>query len=213
MRYFSILILFLSGNVFGQLVNGGSGHLSIGNAWLNSSHIGEIVPNGLIPSSSLFIGGGGHGVFNGFLIGGEGGAMLSGVISNETHAANQTSVYGMFDFGYAHAWKEAMVFYPVVGVGRGMSILNYDNSMGDESRYQTNRMFLKFELNLDLFGLFRKETSDRFGFKTGISLGYLMNPMSEQWTNFSGSQLFVPRNSLEGVYLKLKFGGGGFSVK
>jgi hypothetical protein len=208
-----LFALLISSYSFGQLVNGGGGHFYIGNAWVNQPHMGELVSAPSSQFSSLLVGGGGHGVFNGFLLGGEGGALLSGNVTDGTYTAKQITGFGMINLGYMHPIKESMLFYPLIGIGNSTTYLDYNDETGQIGRYQTNGLLMKVELNLDLFAFFKESGSQRYGFKTGLSIGYVMNPSPNDWSTASGQDMYIPQNRLEGLYVKLKFGGGGFQVK
>lgn len=208
-------------------ISGGAGHFFIGQAWMNYDNLNtmfkespyhyatnlsiaeSIEPDNTFQSPTMMIGGGGFAVIKNFLIGGEGGVLLPSEINNISYhpSARLASGYGLLTFGYMFPLNDKMVLYPTVGMGYGGSVLTQDYGF-EEREFTSEQVFLQAELNLDLFP-FRHLS----GLKTGLSIGYMLNPNSTPWESKDGLNQPIPTHLLNGVYLRLTIGGGGYSVK
>lgn len=211
-------------------ISGGAGHFFIGQSWINYDNLNRMFvdplynyatnlspvppteePENTFQSPTMMVGGGGFGVINNFLIGGEGGVLLPSELSNRTYHPNASlaSGYGLLKFGYMFPLNDKMVLYPTVGMGYGGSILTQDFFGVEEREFTSEQVFLQAELNFDLFPF-----SDLSGLKTGLSVGYMFNPYSTPWTNEEGGfSRTVPAHLLNGFYFRLTTGGGGYSIK
>lgn len=231
-RIFSLTLVVLSTGIMAQStsISGGAGHFFIGQSWMNYDNLNRMFvdqlynyattlspvtpieePENTFQSPTMMVGGGGFGVINNFLIGGEGGVLLPSEIINRTYHPNASlaSGYGLLKFGYMFPLNDKMILYPTVGMGYGGSILTQDFFGVEDREFTSEQVFLQAELNFDLFPF-----SDLSGLKTGLSVGYMFNPNSTPWANEEGGfNRTIPTHLLNGFYFRLTIGGGGYSIK
>ena len=199
----------------GPVFSGGYGYFKSGytnidhitiNRYLNSNGIPSISKNGYV------IGGGGMGVINNFIIGGEGGAFAANSSAGALGMAEFSAGYGMFNFGYMLPLKSRFSVYPLFGMGWGGSGLKLKYSSGSEMEFGSSASFIKGEINADWFMHGNAEKYEKAGLLTGISVGYMLQPVSEPWKNKNGAYVDVPAMFMNGFYVKLKIGGGGIGL-
>lgn len=117
------LFIILGSNVLMAQNNGfsgGSGHFYTGISSMNLQTVNDFMQSVQLPSfgnTCLNIGGGGFGMFNSFMIGGEGGAIVASSVSNANGEGSLGVGFGMFNIGYAIPSKSRFLMYPLIGMG------------------------------------------------------------------------------------------------
>ncbi|MGZ3899719.1 MAG: hypothetical protein ACXVNM_07810 [Bacteroidia bacterium] len=195
--------------------SGGTGHFAVGVTYLNFKSVNAFMQTQQMPafgSNCLSIGGGGFGVYNNFILGGEGSAIAPSRVSSGENRAALAVGYGMIQGGYILPLESRLVVYPILGMGWGGSDLKISNSDGGKQTYNSVKVFLNTEINLDMFMKGTKYGS-KAGFKYGLALGYMYNPFTESWTDENGKGANISNSYLNGFYIKLKIGGGGLIVQ
>jgi hypothetical protein len=211
-----LLSCSISGAQQSEAYHGGSGHFFMGNTWMDFGSINPYLKrNGFhkLQNSVLTTGGSGFGVFNNFIVGGEGSVFAANATQSVAGKVSLAGGYGMVHFGYMLPIKSRFLFYPITGMGWGASNLNIENASGIKDRYNNSTFYLKTEFNIDLYANTQNNILVKKGFKTGLSVGYLFNPQSSAWTHENGGSAEFNNTFFNGFYLKLKFGGGGFEMK
>jgi hypothetical protein len=159
--------------------------------------------------------------FGRLVFGGEGQLLFVKEISNDDINGSLSSGYGFMNFGYRINNHSKCNLFPVIGIGGGNSKLklvekDQDLSFGDilsnpnrAVEISTGNVLVNAAINLEYYyrGM---ETS---GFHYGITLGYMHDLSGNGWYMQNNRIQGGPYLSLAGPYVKLKFGGGGFSVK
>lgn len=195
--------------------SGGCGYFKIGYANIDHISINRYLNNNAIPSLSrngYMIGGGGIGVINNFIIGGEGGAFAANKSAGAFGLAELSSGYGMLNFGYMLPLKSRFSVYPLFGLGWGGTELKLNYSLGIEQKFTSSATFIKGEVNVDWFMHGNAEAFEKAGFMSGISIGYMLQPISEPWKSSNASYVDIPATFMNGFYVKLKIGGGGIGL-
>ncbi|MFN7013632.1 MAG: hypothetical protein ACK4ON_05090 [Bacteroidia bacterium] len=193
---------------------GGSGHFSVGTTFLDYSSVNTYLRSKRLPafaSTSLNIGGGGYGIFNSFILGGEGGAVTASSVANANGEASISAGYGMFNMGYALPLKGRFLVYPLIGLGWGGSLFNLKHAGGIEEKYEATKFFISSELNCELFTY--ADENGKAGFKTGFCIGYLFNPQTDPWKERFLGHTSIANTFMNGPYFKIKIGGGGIGYK
>ena len=196
---------------------GGANNINIGG--LNT----RLKNNGYREFSETCIsfGGGGYGLLNRLVIGGEGFGVLSGdrsgVVGSETFKTTLRGGYGLFKLGYVIYKRGGFNIYPAVGIGGGGITLDigkketvpFDDILKSPKRnvqLTTGCLLIDIGVGADyLMILDRKNTGDEGGLAFGVRVGYLAAPYRSDW----GDALDGPDIGFEGFYFRLMFGGGG----
>jgi len=214
--FFFVFVLFTAISAYSQYNSyyGGSGHFSVGTTFLDYSSVNTYLRSKRLPafaSTSLNIGGGGYGIFNSFILGGEGGAVTASSVANANGEASISAGYGMFNMGYALPLKGRFLVYPLIGLGWGGSSFNIKHATGIEEKYEATKFFISSEINCELFSF--ADENGKAGFKTGICIGYLFNPQTEPWKEAIVGYTSLSNTFMNGPYFKIKIGGGGIGFK
>lgn len=213
-----VLGMLSSAFVYSQGFNyyGGTGHFSMGSSVVEMNSVNGYLNSKGLPGFSrncLSIGGGGFGIINNFLIGGEGGAIDPSRVASTTGNAELSTGYGMFNVGYMVPLKSRLMVYAMGGIGWGGSDLTLVDANGKEEKYNARKSFVSTEINLDMYMFGDKESGAKAGFKTGFCIGYLFNPQTNPWSDNNSNYTNIPNTFVNGFYFKLKIGGGGFGIK
>ncbi|MFN4123426.1 MAG: hypothetical protein ACK4GL_09015 [Flavobacteriales bacterium] len=92
----STLLFNASLNAQNKGFSGGSGHFYTGVTSFNFTPVNEFLNTKQLPSfgnTCLTLGGGGFGIFNNFMLGGEGGVVSASSVANSTGEASLTASY------------------------------------------------------------------------------------------------------------------------
>jgi hypothetical protein len=196
---------------------GGANNINIGelNTRLKSNGYREF------SETCISFGGGGYGILNRLVIGGEGFGMStkneSGTVGGETFKTTLSGGYGLFKLGYVVYRKGGFNLYPAVGFGGGGLALEiakretvpFDDILKSPKRHvtlSTGSFLVDIEVGADyLMVLNRKATGEEGGLSFGARLGYLFAPYRSDW----GDALDGPAIGFDGFYFRLMFGGGG----
>lgn len=134
-RLFFATLLLNSVLIYSQKtggVFGGAGHFFVGSTYINFNSLNNYLKSNQLPafsSNCLNMGGGGFGVIDDFVIGGEGGVVSASKVANVNGNADISAAYGMFSCGYVLPIRSKLIVYPMTGLAWGGSglIINYAN--------------------------------------------------------------------------------------
>jgi hypothetical protein len=175
-----------------------------------------------IGSAALTLGGGGGAVLFGHLwVGGKGAGLLTAPFKNARGEALLTGGGGGFELGYVLA-RPRMLIIPYFSLGGFAYNLHVENDSGRPMPLQDvvtlapgetrefRAAFATVELGLRVQRLLFSRTG---GFIGGLEAGLLRSLSAAPWK--SDRYEFVNHSGalLEGVYVRITFGGGGFYFK
>ncbi|MBC8179914.1 hypothetical protein H8E88_02210 [candidate division KSB1 bacterium] len=228
-----ILSLIFSSYAFAQektkKSGGGRGYSIMGLSVLNIDDLNSRLKSAGYPefSNNFFsIGGGGHGIINKLIIGGQGGALLVGEETTKLgkDIFNSTLVggYGFFDIGYIALSKKGFNIYPMLGVGFGGltfkiaedSSPKFDNLLSDPQRsveLNYGGLLLNVSLGVDYLIKFAEDKTGTGGLIVGLQAGYMLAPFTHDWKMDENDVTGGPDIGFNGPYIKFLFGGGGMS--
>ena len=201
--------------------SGGFGYASIGNIHVANRAINQVHRDYNLPEftpSSLQLSGGGFGVIKNFMIGGEGSVITAGSINGPGFNSSLATAYGMVQVGILTSrYRDRVLVYPVVGIGRGVSSYNNKTSAPFfETDYSaiSEQLFMKVELNIAAYPFTLNKKGQHGGLFSSLSIGYLMNPQSASFEAknnqaFPFHQGIGPSPYTSGLYFKICIGGGG----
>ena len=204
-------------------VNGGLGYSMLGTGMLNLSNLNSMLKSNGYPalSENLFMaGGGGHGVINRLIIGGEGYSLLG---DDVVYNGMKQSVYascGFFDIGYIALSYKGLNMYPLVGIGGGemiysikedISSVSFAEILDDPQRsveLKTGGFLLNLGGGINYILSLRRDNPVRGGFLLGVRAGYTLTPFRGDWLmdeiEVSGS----PKTGINGPFISITIGGG-----
>lgn len=180
---------------------------------------------GYPPISDNFatFGGGGHFVVRDFfIVGGEGGGLVSGETNQGNYRVAVSGGYGFFDIGAQVYRRGEFRVYPMFGFGGGgISISITDNrgtSFSDALRnparstvLSTGSFLLQGAVGLDYLLNFSHEPEHAGGILVGLRAGYIVNPLGNYmgWDSDGAPLASAPADVFHGPYVRLVIGGGG----
>ncbi len=202
---------------------GGGGYFSFGVSFLNLDKLNRVLGDNnraQFRSSFLNIGGGGYGVLNRVVIGGEGFGILSQKRDKGSFRSVLSGGYGFFNLGYIIYEGGRLRFYPVIGIGgSGLNLkifevaeVNFKDAVENPKKIfeaSLSSLSVKSELGVDY------KIGGRYGgWVLGLRVGYVFSPIVGDWK--MGDEVVLrngPEVGVNGFYLRLNFGGygGGFS--
>lgn len=180
-------------------------------------------------SDNLFsLGGGGHGMINRVIIGGEGHGLFGGekesTISGETYKTSLTVGYGFFNMGYILYSMDDLNIYPILGIGGGgMSVKiaereapSFDEVLDNPRRISTlssGGFLIKLALGADYLLKLAEDESGEGGLIFGLQIGYTFTPIKGDWQMGEIDVSGGPEVGITGPYIRFMIGGGGKSNK
>lgn len=187
----------------------------------------RLVSNGYKEFSNNFIaiGGGGHGIINKIIIGGQGGTIFGGdetvELGTETFKTSLIGGYGFFDVGYIIYSKKGLNIYPFLGLGGGGLTLkivedsspNFDELLTDPKRSVELNMggfLLNLALGMDYFIKLGGDETGAGGLVVGVQAGYMIAPFAGDFQWEANELAGCPDIGFNGPYVKFMFGGGGY---
>jgi hypothetical protein len=201
--------------------SGGSGFFMVGIQNMDLDELNfALTSNGYPDFHDNFfsLGGGGYGVRNRLVIGGEGHALLQ---SGETtfDGGFRTSIaggFGMFNLGYQVVRTGNLAIYPLIGIGGGgitLSIservtVDFDDVLDDpgrSARLTTGAFVVGGALGADWFVPLGNA---RGGMVIGVRGGYNYSPIETDWDLEGSDVAGGPDVALTGPFVRLSIGGG-----
>lgn len=206
----------------------GMGYFMIGFQNSDIDAIGSRLEDNGYPSLSdrfLTLGGGGQGMINKLLIGGEGHALI-GESTTQNHVKTQISGgFGLFNIGYAAVATKQMRLYPMLGLGGGglsLSLLDksevptFDQVLKNPKRgaqLSTAGFLLSLSLGADYLFIMEENADGIGGLIFGVRLGYMFAPVKGDWLLDDVEISEGPEIGVTGPFIRLAIGGGGWSYK
>jgi len=173
--------------------------------------------NGLpeLNDSLISLGGGGYGIIDRFLIGGEGHGIVKKVTTSELYKTTFTGGYGVFDLGYVLTSSRKFLLYPMVGIGANVvdmqitqkETIDFDDVLNDPKRgihLKQESMILDMSMNASI------ALWNHGGLMMTARVGYIMTPSVSEM-DMNGIEVYnSPEIKMEGLYFSIGIGGGGF---
>jgi hypothetical protein len=188
--------------------------------------------NGFLPTgyptitNQPFVGSGaGYGLFNNFVIGGEGGNIHAGTFTLGNQKVELSGDYGLFSLGYVVVNKKGLLIFPLLGIGS--NTLNVFIHQKDETAtfqaitgepFQSATLHHKTSLvKLSVSGIYNvmgnKSDKGSGGMFIGLEAGYQVAYKSGDWNYENGAITGGPDFSTNGFFIQLMIGGGGVARK
>jgi hypothetical protein len=215
---------------------GGLGYASVGPFFGNIGGLESMLasPTGLglsyaASNTGFLLGGGGGAVLWGHLwVGGKGYSLVNGGFQNSLGSVSVGASGGAFELGYALGGERMLVvpFFGVGGLNRSMSVENdSEQDMLDITRSlapdadgrrviappggsrEFNAPVGTLEAGIRVQRLLFSRSG---GFSAGFELGFLGSIIEPPWETDGYEVTNAEGASLEGVYIRLNIGGGGF---
>jgi hypothetical protein len=170
------------------------------------------------------LGGGGYGIINNFIIGGEGHGLMArnGDNTTRTHRTTLQGGGGAFNLGYIIFSRNNYWLYPYFGIGGETMTLSirsrenppFDDVLTDPNRsstLKTSGLALTAGLGWDyLFNIGGNERNFG-GLGVGFRIGYTYTPFNEGWQLNCSDIGSGPDISITGPFVRMTIGGGGIS--
>jgi hypothetical protein len=201
-------------------VNGGAGHFRFGyanyqmkgmNNWLNYRY-----PQ--LRNDFVAIGGGGYGIINNLVIGGEGLGARGTTVTKDTISITPVIGSGMFNLGYLVYHNHNLLVYPMIGIGGLGASFKFSEVDNPESgtnhvksepyNYSCGSLVLGVLIGADKFFMLKDEDG---GISVSLKAGYNYAFRNGNWKQ-NDVETGGPNVNLSGFYITLGFGGGGFGV-
>jgi len=227
------LLVIFSSVIFAQekakKSGGGRGYCIMGTSIINIDDLNTKLKSAGYPefSNNFFaIGGGGHGIINKVIIGGQGGSWLAGneavTLGGDTYNTSFIGGYGFFDIGYLAISKKGFNVYPMLGLGGGGFTLKiaqdnkptFDELLSDPKRSVElicGGFLVNLSLGVDYTIKFAEDETGAGGLILGFQAGYMLAPFTHDWKMDSSDVSGGPEVGFNGPYVKFMFGGGGMS--
>ena len=228
-----ILLLLQSSLTLAQTENkksgSGGGYFMMGLKMLDLDEFNsKLAAHGYPAFSSNFIsiGGGGRGIVNKLVLGGEGQMLVVGeetaTVGTESYKSQLTGGYGLFNIGCLIFSKNGLNIYPMLGLGGGgmtftiseNSAPTFDEILDNPKRsVQLNYGAFLLSVSVGLDYLLKLEENEKGfgGLLFGIQAGYLLAAYSDDWMTDSNEVVGGPDIGFNGPYVRFMIGGGGGS--
>lgn len=203
----------------------GAGYFATGVQFADLSALNNRLSDAEYPtfsSTMVSIGGGGYGVTNRFLLGGEGHGLISGDQGYQGRNVSVGGGYGLFTFGYLLRPSANLRVYPQIGLGGGGLRLevgdrgdaaDFDDILDDPNRSASvGRASLLVSLGGGLEYQF-SGPEDKGGLRLGLRAGYVLSALNSDWTIDDTTLSGGPDATLQGPFIRLTIGGGGAEVE
>jgi hypothetical protein len=199
----------------------GAGFFAIGTHFTDLGPLNSQLSSAGYPtfaSETVSIGGGGYGVTNRILLGGEGHGLITADRGLSGRNVSVGGGYGLFTLGYLFRPNPSTRVFPQLGLGGGGLRLEigsagdaseFDDVLNNPNRRATvGRASLLVRLGAGLEYEFSEPDEDG-GFRLGLRAGYMLSPLNSDWqldeTTLSGG----PDATMQGPFIHLTIGGGG----
>lgn len=193
------------------------------------NHVGTDNMNTFLHSSGLptveedylSLGFGGHVIHNRFVLGFE----VVKMFEKEGQTVKEFSTamgakYTLLNFGFLAHQKKGLMFYPTIGIGLGEmklrvtenNIHSFEDFTGSQRGSESRRLGILFQLSaaLDYFHKYKDKKKGRNSIVFGIRAGYIFTPMRFKWKVNYVTVGDGPNSALNGFYIRLVFGLGGY---
>lgn len=205
---------------------GGFGFFEFGySQYSNSALNGALNAAGYSSLGNGFVttGGQGFAVINNFIIGGAGGSLGSQSFGRNNTNGRFNAGYGIFQLGYGFKAGKNGLLYPLVGIGAFTSSIQIENDLASGNlntilalpnqvvNLRSDAAMLDFSLHYSFTIFGDKSGEDGGGTMIGISAGGFVCPTPSTFYNNQRELNVVPNYRPSGFYVRLKFGGGGYS--
>ncbi|MFB6278570.1 MAG: hypothetical protein ABEK75_03620 [Salinibacter sp.] len=199
----------------------GAGFFAIGTHFTDLGPLNSQLSSAGYPtfaSETVSIGGGGYGVTNRILLGGEGHGLITADRGLNGRNVSVGGGYGLFTLGYLFRPSPSARVFPQLGLGGGGLRLEigsagdaseFDDVLSNPNRRATvGRASLLVRLGAGLEYEF-SAPDEEGGFRLGLRAGYMLSPLNSDWqldeTSLSGG----PDATMQGPFIHLTIGGGG----
>jgi len=205
--------------------SGGIIYYNLGTQWLNTNSLNQnLKSNAYSQSESLFWGQGGgiNGIYNNFLVGLEHQSLFGQTTTKEQESLGISANYSLFQLGYLVLASSRFQLYPYIGIGSGQIQLYSTESLDKIlpvsqgstphlGRIQSQSWLFDFGLGSNfIVPMSPTNKSDSRGLALGLKAGYLWQPFASSWEHNQLPMQGPEKLNLEGFYLKLQMGFGGY---
>lgn len=199
----------------------GDGYFAIGTYLIDLTPLNDRLDNAGYPtfaSEMISIGGGGYGVVNRILLGGEGHGLITADQGFNGRNVTVGGGYGLFTLGYLFRPHSSVRVFPQLGFGGGGLQLEigsqgsadqFDDILDDPTRSATigkTSMLVSIGAGLEYEFSGPDEES---GLRLGLRAGYLLSPLNSDWQLDEMTLSGGPDATMQGPFLRLTIGGGG----
>ncbi len=212
------------------LRNGGLGYAYLGYSHIAHTNLeanlntGDFLRNETISPHAFSFGGGGFLLLGSkFLLLGQGYGSFLGSTDTQQSAVRRTYGGGGLNVGYALYNQKNTLMYPSLGLGGAGTFLHIENltdagmafgsmPIGREQNFELGAAYLDVNFNITKF-LPLGDPSERGGLCYGLTVGYQIPLKDGEWVLASDGTAVggLRSESVSTFYVRLKFGGGGFS--
>ena len=203
---------------------GGAGGINFGGFHVDPSGFNQFLPEGYpgFTGDFLSIGGDGYFMYENIIIGGSGQGLHGDEIRFNQQKANIEGGRGFFQIGYDFLHKDKFKLYPLIGLGGGGMTMTF-STLGNQSKtdivdgntngnyLQTDISWRSFMFDLGVGFDFFPETDGNSSPRLGIRAGYQFTPTHANFRYAGGPVTGATSYSLNGYYIRIIMGGGGFS--
>lgn len=206
----------------------GCGGFTLGYGNMNVSKLHNFVPENFssFTNNHVVVGATGHGIINGFVIGGSGFSMMGDEMKSDSLKVSLSEGIGTFDVGFVILNRERIKIYSMVGLGggayglqltkfRNLSIDDVVNDAGHEINCGMSSMIADISLTVNLIPILTYDEIENSysGFMTGLKIGYLFGLPTSNWSYSGGDITNGPTFGINMIYAKLIIGGFGYQKK
>lgn len=169
----------------------------------------------------LSLGFGGHVIHNKFVLGFE----VVKMFEKESHTVKEFNTamgakYTLLNFGYLAYQKGGIMIYPTLGLGIGElklrvrenNIDSFEDFTGMQRGSESRRLGMLVQISgaLDYFHKYNSKKKGKNSIVLGIRAGYIFTPLRSNWKVNHVSVPDGPQTALNGFYIRLIFGLGGY---
>jgi hypothetical protein len=206
----------------GQGSGEGRGYLMLGASMMDLNDFNERLQERGYPifSDHLFsVGGGGHAIINGIVLGGEGHGFITRETTRGGEKVSFACGYGFFDLGYLVYSAGGLHVYPLLGLGGGTMSLkivesgtpSFDDVLDDPGRTAelvTGGLLVNVAIGSDYLLKIGADEEGEGGFVFGLRAGYTFSPIKGDWQMEGEAVSGGPNLSITGPYVHLMIGAG-----
>lgn len=218
-----IVCFSISSPVVSQDIKGGRGFFMFGKHTIDLDDMNAMFNNsGYTPLKDEFItfGGGGFGIINRIVIGGEGHGLIGKKQLQGPNRSYTYGGYGLFRLGYIVYSKGGFNLYPMFGIGGGgmelriteRTVPTFGDILNDPGRgidLHSGMLLVDVSIGLDYLINLSKNGRKEGGLAVGMRFGYTYAPyvsdLKFHETVITGS----PELGISGLYVRFLIGGGG----
>jgi hypothetical protein len=202
-----------------QKTSGGLGYFSAGFHHYDFGAVNQTLNANGIPvmdEQQVAFGGGGFGIINNLILGGEGYSFRIPEASNTAYNLNAGGGLGVFHIGYVVLNARHILVFPMLGIGgSNMNLRIYENSQPDfasvaaDPKRGSELTMRTFVLNPSISAFVYP--GQRKVFFVGAKVSYVASPGKSRWEMNEARVANGPGSNLSGAAIQLVIGAGGLT--